>query len=68
VLNALGSTAMHIPANESLRSVRFDGPRGYAITAEQMDPLFTLDLSDPTEPKQVGELEMPGWVYHGSPR
>lgn len=64
----LGSVAMQIPQNESLRSVRFDGPRGYAITAEQMDPLFTLDLSDPSDPKQVGELQMPGWVYHMEPR
>ncbi len=67
-LTALGSTAMQIPDNESLRSVRFDGERAYAITAEQMDPLFTIDLSDPEMPQQVGELEMPGWVYHMEPR
>lgn len=67
-LEPLASVAMVIPRNESLRSVRFDGARGYAITAEQMDPLFTIDLSDPTAPRQVGELEMPGWVYHMEPR
>lgn len=54
--------------NERLRSVRFDGARGYAITAEQQDPLFTLDFSDAANPKQVGELEMPGFVYHMEPR
>ncbi len=64
----LGRLEMSIPRNEWLRSVRFDGPRGYAITAEQMDPLFTLDLSDPASPQQVGELEMPGWVFHMQPR
>lgn len=67
-LEPLGALAMQIPANETLRAVRFDGPRAYAITAEQMDPLFTLDLSDPSDPKQVGELQMPGWVYHMEPR
>src|SRR5690606_10945896 len=52
--------------NEVLKSARFDGDRAYAITAEQVDPLF--DLSDPFEPVQLGELEMPGWVYHLEPR
>ncbi len=28
------------------------------------DPLFILDLSNPAEPLQRGELEIPGWVYH----
>ncbi|HKU36492.1 MAG TPA: beta-propeller domain-containing protein [Polyangiales bacterium] len=57
-----------IPRNEMLQSARFDGPRGYLITAERMDPLFTLDLSVPAAPRQVGELEMPGFVYHMEPR
>ncbi len=67
-VTALGSTSMVLPRPESLRSVRFDGTRGYAITFEQTDPLFTLDLSDPATPRQVGELEIPGWVYHMEPR
>lgn len=67
-LHPLGYTELSLPRPESLRSVRFDGPRAYAITAEQTDPLFTIDLSDPAHPAQVGELEMPGWVYHMEPR
>jgi hypothetical protein len=54
--------------NEVLQSVRFDGNRAYAITFEQTDPLFTFDLSEPSAPVQVGELEIPGWVYHMEPR
>jgi hypothetical protein len=53
---------------EVLQSARFDGTRAYAITAEQIDPLFTFDLSDPFEPLQLGELEMPGSVFHMEPR
>ncbi len=53
---------------ETLRSVRFDGTRGYAVTAVQEDPLFTFDLSDPAAPKQLGELHMPGFLYHMEPR
>jgi hypothetical protein len=64
----LGKTNLVIPANETLQSARFDGPRGYAITAQRQDPLFTIDLSDPSQPKQVGELEMPGFVYYMEPR
>ncbi len=60
----LGSGTLTMPMPESLRSARFDGDRAYAITAEQTDPLFTIDLSDPANPQQVGELEIPGWVYH----
>jgi hypothetical protein len=64
----LGSLQMTLPRPESLQSVRFDGHRGYAITFERTDPLFTLDLSDPALPRQVGELEIPGFVYHMEPR
>jgi hypothetical protein len=60
----LGNGSLTLPTPESLRSVRFDGVRAYAITAEQTDPLFTIDLSDPAMPQQKGELEIPGWVYH----
>ncbi|WP_437721952.1 beta-propeller domain-containing protein [Sorangium sp. So ce861] len=67
-LTPLGYTELRLPKPESLRSVRFDGDRAYAITAEQTDPLFTIDLSDPEHPAQLGELEMPGWVYHMEPR
>jgi hypothetical protein len=67
-ITPLGQTELILPEPESLRSVRFDGERGYAITAEQTDPLFTIDLSNPAEPKQAGELEMPGWVFHMEPR
>ncbi|MCC6648742.1 MAG: beta-propeller domain-containing protein [Polyangiaceae bacterium] len=68
-ITPLASVDLKLPKpNERLRSVRFDQKRGYAITAEQQDPLFTLDFSDPKQPRQVGELEMPGWVYHMEPR
>lgn len=64
----LASVDMVVPENESLRSVRFDGARGYAITAIQTDPLFTIDLADPAMPRQVGELAMEGWIYYMEPR
>lgn len=64
----LGRTELTLPRPEQLQSVRFDGARAYAITAERQDPLFTIDLSDPAKPLQRGELEIPGFVYHMEPR
>jgi len=46
---------------EQIKSARFIGSRGYVVTFRQMDPLFTLDLSEPTAPKVVGELKIPGF-------
>jgi uncharacterized secreted protein with C-terminal beta-propeller domain len=64
----LGVSALMLPRQERLMSVRFDAERGYAITAEQTDPLFTIDLSDPENPKQMGDVVMPGWIYYMEPR
>jgi hypothetical protein len=64
----LGELSLVLPRPEQLQSTRFDGPRAYAITAERTDPLFTIDLSDPAAPRQAGELEMPGFIYHMEPR
>src|SRR4029079_7512378 len=40
----------------------------YAITFNQTDPLFTIDLTDATHPTQKGELQIPGWMFHLEPR
>jgi hypothetical protein len=64
----IGGTTMDLPRQEGLKTVRFDGPRAYAITFQETDPLFTLDLSDPASPTQKGELVIPGWVFHLVPR
>jgi len=49
-----------IAYNESIWSARFVGDRAYIVTFENMDPLWTIDLSDPAEPRIMGELEVPG--------
>jgi hypothetical protein len=63
----LGHTTLTLPRQEGLKTVRFDGPRAYAITFNQTDPLFAIDLSDPVNPAQKGELSMPGWMYYLEP-
>ena len=47
--------------NEDLYGVRFVGNRAYLVTFERTDPLYTIDLSDPTDPYIVGELEVTGF-------
>jgi hypothetical protein len=54
-------------ANERVFGTRFVGDRGFVITARQIDPLFTFDLSDPNDPRVVGELEMPGFISYLHP-
>ena len=31
------------------------------VTYRRVDPLFAIDLSDPTAPKLAGKLDMPGY-------
>jgi len=63
----LGHTSLKLPRQEGLRTVRFDGDRAYAITYNQTDPLFVIDLADPAAPLQRGELHMPGFMFHLEP-
>ena len=46
---------------ETIQSARFVGDRGYLVTFEEIDPFFTLDLADPTDPRVVGQLKIPGF-------
>lgn len=50
-----------IAPTEDIRSVRFDGERGFIVTFKKTDPLFVLDLADPTAPSIAGELKIPGF-------
>jgi hypothetical protein len=56
----VGSVAGIAPG-EDIRSVRFDGDRGYVVTFKKTDPLFVLDLADPAHPSILGELKLPGF-------
>ncbi len=48
-------------AGEQIYAVRFAGDRAYLVTFRQIDPLYLLDLSNPADPKVVGELSAPGF-------
>jgi uncharacterized secreted protein with C-terminal beta-propeller domain len=52
---------------ERIQSVRFMGDRGYVVTFRQTDPLYALDLSDPTSPEVLGELKIEGFSQYMHP-
>ncbi len=52
---------------EQVRSVRFMGDTGYVVTFRQTDPLYVIDLSDPTDPVVAGELKILGYSAYLHP-
>jgi hypothetical protein len=48
-------------AGEQIYAVRFTGARGYLVTFRAVDPLYVLDLSDPTDPNVAGSLQVTGF-------
>jgi uncharacterized secreted protein with C-terminal beta-propeller domain len=52
---------------EHVYAVRFAGDVGYVVTFRQVDPLYVLDLADPTAPRVAGELKIPGYSAYLHP-
>ena len=52
---------------ERIYATRMMGERAYMVTFEQIDPLFTIDLSNPQAPEVVGELKIPGYSAYLHP-
>lgn len=65
-LTAVGQTADVAP-NEEIYAVRFLDDRGFVVTFERTDPLFTIDLSTPSAPRVAGELEVLGYSTYLHP-
>ncbi|MDT4951687.1 MAG: hypothetical protein QOJ37_4282, partial [Pseudonocardiales bacterium] len=40
---------------------RFLGPLAYVVTFKSVDPLYVIDLHDPTKPRAAGELKVTGY-------
>ena len=66
VLTEVGSVG-DIGRGEQVQSVRFVGDVGYVVTFRQIDPFYTIDLSDPTAPRILGELKIPGFSSYLHP-
>lgn len=65
-LNEIGKID-NMANGEEIYSVRFIGKVGYIVTFKEIDPLFVIDLSDPTRPEIKGELKIPGYSSYIHP-
>lgn len=57
----------NLAKGEKIYSVRFMGNRAYMVTFVETDPLFVIDLADPTNPTVLGELKIPGYSKYLHP-
>jgi inhibitor of cysteine peptidase len=65
-LQALGSVANLAPGQQ-IYAARFMGDRLYLVTFRETDPLYVIDMADPTQPKVLGELHIPGFSQYLHP-
>jgi len=59
-LNVVGKLEDLAPG-ETIYSTRFMGDRCYLVTFRQIDPFFVIDVANPTQPKVLGYLKIPGF-------
>ena len=65
-MNKIGETEK-LAEGEKMYSSRFLGNKAYLVTYKTIDPLFVIDLSDPKNPKALGELKIPGYSTYLHP-
>ncbi len=62
----LGQTEA-LAKGERIFSARYIGDIAYVVTFRQVDPLFAIDLSNPAQPRVLGELKIPGFSDYMHP-
>lgn len=65
-LNTVGEVRGIAPG-EQIYASRFTDAVGYLVTFRQIDPLFTIDFTDPRAPVIAGELQLPGYSAYLKP-
>ena len=65
-MNKVGSLT-GLAKGERIYSARFMGEKAYVVTFKEVDPLFVIDLSEPTAPTVLGELKIPGFSNYLHP-
>lgn len=56
-----------IAPGETLYATRFVGDKAYIVTWHVVDPLFVIDLAEPSSPKILGQLKIPGFSEYMRP-
>lgn len=65
-MKVIGKTKDLAPG-ERIYSVRFMGDKVYVVTFRQVDPFYVIDLKEPTNPKVLGYLKIPGYSSYLHP-
>jgi uncharacterized secreted protein with C-terminal beta-propeller domain len=65
-LNIVGKLE-NLALGERIYSARFLSYRCYLVTFKKVDPLFVVDLKNPTAPKVLGELKITGYSNYLHP-
>jgi hypothetical protein len=65
-LHEIGSVG-GLGRGERIYAVRYIGDTAFVVTFRQVDPLYTVDLSDPRAPRVVGSLKVPGYSAYLHP-
>jgi hypothetical protein len=52
---------------QELKSVRWLGDLAVLVTFHQTDPFYVVDVADPTRPRVLGALHLPGWSSYLHP-
>lgn len=65
-LEKIGETP-YLAKGERMYSSRFLGDKAYLVTYRTMDPLYVIDVSNPTKPTVLGELKIPGYSTYLHP-
>ena len=58
---------MNIEPGENFKSSRYIWDKLYLVTYQSIDPLFVVDLENPSKPKIIGELKIPGYSTYLHP-
>eukprot|EP00585_Thalassiosira_rotula_P013334 CAMPEP_0196131514 /NCGR_PEP_ID=MMETSP0910-20130528/1486_1 /TAXON_ID=49265 /ORGANISM="Thalassiosira rotula, Strain GSO102" /LENGTH=919 /DNA_ID=CAMNT_0041390991 /DNA_START=228 /DNA_END=2987 /DNA_ORIENTATION=- len=66
-MGLVGETENLGKPGEEVFAVRFMGDEAHVVTFEQTDPLYVLNVSDPTNPRVTGELQIPGFSSYLHP-
>lgn len=65
-LNKIGETE-NLSKGEKMYSTRFMGNKAYMVTYKNTDPLYVIDLSNPSTPEVLGKLKIPGYSTYLHP-
>ena len=60
-LQTVRGKVSNIAPGETIYSVRFLSGRAYMVTFKKIDPFFVIDVSDPDNPKILGNLKISGY-------